>query len=180
MDADCCGDSGCILLASSSQPPQSFAAARPRSLRADGSLGSLLNKQVSVAACHRLCSGHQFARSPLLGRVLMHHCGKAMHALPATFNLLPQGNGSSNEDGPRKWACLSDGQAAVQLFWRLNHARQTVDFVRRQRAVFSRLDKLRLTIPQVNQEPFGTCKATLWLCSKTLVSLGSSAGAALV
>ncbi len=29
-------------------------------------------------------------------------------------------------------SCLSEGQAAVELFFRLNHARQTVDFVRRQ------------------------------------------------
>lgn len=27
---------------------------------------------------------------------------------------------------------MSEGQAAVELFFRLNHARQTVDFVKRQ------------------------------------------------
>lgn len=29
-------------------------------------------------------------------------------------------------------SCISEGQAAVELFFRLNHARQTVDYVRRQ------------------------------------------------
>lgn len=37
----------------------------------------------------------------------------------------------------------------MQLFWRLNHARQTVDFVKRQRAAFGRLDKARMTVFEV-------------------------------
>ena len=41
----------------------------------------------------------------------------------------------------QKWSSMSDGQAAVDLFWRLNHARQTVDFVRRQIGAFGKLDK---------------------------------------
>ena len=46
---------------------------------------------------------------------------------------------------------MSDGQAAVQLFHRLNHARQTVDFVRRQRAAFTRLNKARMTVFEVRR-----------------------------
>jgi len=38
----------------------------------------------------------------------------------------------------------------VQLFWRLNHARQTVDFVRRQTNSYARLDKAVMTIPEVD------------------------------
>ena len=41
---------------------------------------------------------------------------------------------------------MSPGQAAVQLFWRLNHARQTVDFVRRQIARFSKLDRAAMSV----------------------------------
>eukprot|EP00891_Asterochloris_glomerata_P008150 jgi/Astpho2/8150/Aster-03082 len=41
---------------------------------------------------------------------------------------------------------LSERQASVELFYRLNHARQTVDFVKRQAAAFSQLDKGRWTI----------------------------------
>lgn len=41
----------------------------------------------------------------------------------------------------QKWNSMSDGQAAMELFWRLNHARQTVDFVRRQICAFGKLDK---------------------------------------
>lgn len=37
----------------------------------------------------------------------------------------------------------------MQLFWRLNHARQTVDFVRRQTNSYARLDKAIMTIPEV-------------------------------
>ena len=43
--------------------------------------------------------------------------------------------GSPRQPGlPRRRAApgLSEGQAAVELFFRLNHARQTVDFVKRQ------------------------------------------------
>jgi inositol oxygenase len=59
---------------------------------------------------------------------------------------LLQKEASIGTDKPHKWACMSDGQAAVQLFHRLNHARQTVDFVRRQRAAFTRLNKARMTV----------------------------------
>jgi len=48
--------------------------------------------------------------------------------------------------GPQKWNSMSPGQAAVQLFWRLNHARQTVDFVRRQIARFSKLDRAAMSV----------------------------------
>ncbi len=41
---------------------------------------------------------------------------------------------------------MSPGQAAVQLFWRLNHARQTVDFVRRQIARFGKLDRAAMSV----------------------------------
>jgi hypothetical protein len=48
--------------------------------------------------------------------------------------------------GPQKWNSMSPGQAAVQLFWRLNHARQTVDFVRRQIARFGKLDRAAMSV----------------------------------
>ncbi|KAK9811675.1 hypothetical protein WJX72_008154 [[Myrmecia] bisecta] len=41
---------------------------------------------------------------------------------------------------------MSEGQAAVELFFRLNHARQTVDYVKRQAAQYSRLDKASMGI----------------------------------
>lgn len=41
---------------------------------------------------------------------------------------------------------LTDGPAAMELFLRLNHARQTVDFVKRQAAQFSHLDKAHMTV----------------------------------
>lgn len=43
--------------------------------------------------------------------------------------------GSMNVRELSRWhssSCISEGQAAVELFFRLNHARQTVDYVRRQ------------------------------------------------
>lgn len=43
--------------------------------------------------------------------------------------------GSMNMRELSRWhssSCISEGQAAVELFFRLNHARQTVDYVRRQ------------------------------------------------
>ena len=43
--------------------------------------------------------------------------------------------GSMNMRELNRWhsnSCISEGQAAVELFFRLNHARQTVDYVRRQ------------------------------------------------
>lgn len=70
-----------------------------------------------------------------------------------------QGGGS----GEGKWASLSDNQASVELFYRLRNCRQTVDFARRQRAAFARLDKALLTIPQVPcfaQSPLSNCQ--LW------------------
>jgi hypothetical protein len=43
-------------------------------------------------------------------------------------------------------AHLSEGHAAEELFYRLNHARQTVDFVKRQAQAFSALDKAALGV----------------------------------
>lgn len=72
--------------------------------------------------------------------------------LPLFTNALAQA--SIGSDKAHKWACMSDGQAAVQLFHRLNHARQTVDFVRRQRAAFTRLNKARMTVFEVRRCKF--------------------------
>lgn len=41
---------------------------------------------------------------------------------------------------------INSGQAAVELFLRLNHARQSLDFSRRQVAMFAELDHAQLTI----------------------------------
>jgi hypothetical protein len=43
-------------------------------------------------------------------------------------------------------SCLSEGQAAVELFFRLNHARQTVDYVRRQVRLTSTALSLSFTL----------------------------------
>jgi hypothetical protein len=44
---------------------------------------------------------------------------------------------------------MSDSQAATELLLRLNHARQTLDFVKRQMASYARLDKAHMSIMQV-------------------------------
>lgn len=41
---------------------------------------------------------------------------------------------------------LSQGPAAVELFYRLNHARQTVDYVRRQAGLFSSLSRATMDV----------------------------------
>ncbi len=43
---------------------------------------------------------------------------------------------------------LTSGQAAVELFLRLNHARQTLDFVKRQASVFGTLDRAKMDVWQ--------------------------------
>jgi inositol oxygenase len=41
---------------------------------------------------------------------------------------------------------LSEGHAAEELFYRLNHARQTLDFVKRQASTFSNLNKAKMSV----------------------------------
>lgn len=41
---------------------------------------------------------------------------------------------------------LSEGHAAEELFYRLNHARQTLDFVKRQASAFSNLNKAKMSV----------------------------------
>ncbi|KAL4458795.1 hypothetical protein ABPG75_013660 [Micractinium tetrahymenae] len=54
----------------------------------------------------------------------------------------------NSHDGPG-WGTsthLSEGHAAEELFYRLNHARQTVDFVKRQATAFSQLNKAAMGV----------------------------------
>ena len=77
-------------------------------------------------------------------------------------------NGCQLAQGPQKWNSMSPGQAAVQLFWRLNHARQTVDFVRRQIARFGKLDRAAMSV----MEALGTLN-TLREYESALLSEGA-------
>jgi hypothetical protein len=49
-------------------------------------------------------------------------------------------------DGWGTSAHLSEGHAAEELFYRLNHARQTVEFVKRQATAFSQLNKTTMGV----------------------------------
>jgi len=49
-------------------------------------------------------------------------------------------------------SCISEGQAAVELFFRLNHARQTVDYVRRQVSFSLPIDVLVCSLHRELQE----------------------------
>lgn len=55
---------------------------------------------------------------------------------------------SSFEAGAASVGHLTEGHAAEELFYRLNHARQTVDFVKRQAASFSGLTRARMDVWQ--------------------------------
>lgn len=72
-----------------------------------------------------------------------------------------QGGGS----GEGKWASLSDSQASVELFYRVRNCRQTVDFARGKRSAFARLDKARLTVPQVRPPESQLAVRTCWRSS---------------
>lgn len=76
--------------------------------------------------------------APLCELTLFHNGNTRLHAFARILTVL---YGYLQNGGMQKWNSMSDGQAAVELFWRLNHARQTVDFVRRQIGAFSKLDK---------------------------------------
>ncbi|GIL44031.1 hypothetical protein Vafri_1604 [Volvox africanus] len=60
------------------------------------------------------------------------------------------GGSGDNDDGlltrKRSSYHLTNSHAAVELFLRLNHARQTMDFVKRQTQLFANLDKASMTM----------------------------------
>ncbi|GLI70033.1 hypothetical protein VaNZ11_014770 [Volvox africanus] len=60
------------------------------------------------------------------------------------------GGSGDNDDGlltrKRSSYHLTNSHAAVELFLRLNHARQTMDFVKRQTQLFANLDKAKMTM----------------------------------
>lgn len=82
---------------------------------------------------YSLIAGHE--------NVQFNGCGQrlASELVAENRRLLQDGeSGAAVPSGRRelnRWhsgSCISEGQAAVELFYRLNHARQTVDYVRRQ------------------------------------------------
>ncbi|MEW5299234.1 MAG: hypothetical protein WDW36_002269 [Sanguina aurantia] len=61
---------------------------------------------------------------------------------------------------------MSSSEADVELFLRLNHARQTMDFVNSQSASFAQLNRARMTVPRALGllSTMNACQAALLCC----------------
>ncbi|KAL3159754.1 hypothetical protein ABBQ38_010160 [Trebouxia sp. C0009 RCD-2024] len=129
VDVDCCGDSGSISKLSSRSPGVSaFGSNRP---------------------VHRLASRVAYQPLPALPEQDKSCSGptKTISAAPAK----QQDESSSlpvaiTPRMPKAGSGLSEQQASTEMAFRLNHARQTVAFVQRQAASFSRLNKVKLGV----------------------------------
>lgn len=85
---------------------------------------------------HCSCARH---RGFLMSAICAHQMSSEEVSEWFTFGTLQDGDSCPTTPSGRRelnrWhsgSCISEGQAAVELFYRLNHARQTVDYVRRQ------------------------------------------------
>ncbi|BDA44886.1 probable inositol oxygenase 1 at C-terminar half [Coccomyxa sp. Obi] len=116
MDVDCCGDSGAIIV-------KAPARSRQPACRSTAYPMSSRAYSLNCVPLPRLSSSDEDDEGAEAGSMNMRE--------------LSRWHSSS---------CISEGQAAVELFFRLNHARQTVDYVRRQAARYAQLDRAEMGI----------------------------------
>ncbi|CAL5229986.1 g13419 [Coccomyxa viridis] len=127
MDADCCGDSGAI----------SFRGRRSDSRRSESASSESLHSDSSGRLSHGSAARANSLSTLSASRCHLSSDEESDMASPGTPRVLSRWHSS---------VYVSEGQAAVELFFRLNHARQTMDYVRHQAATYAKLERRVMSV----------------------------------
>lgn len=111
----------------------------PRSSSLSCATSLKLGKDIHTSAPSSPCNDRDSAESQLLSEVTT--AGEANYMGLNTAVHPPPARARSSYH-------LTNGQAAVELFLRLNHARQTVDFVKRELDSHAQLNKACMSLPE--------------------------------